>query len=856
MSMTENLEVIIRARIDQVLGKENLHNELSESARQINKIGSESTGKITGMIGSDQFPKLTNEEMASIQKISKALDATGRIVDEKAQELLQQYLEDEEIGLTKSQRRSYQRKFKQAGKSAGVEINDLLKFVEEEGADLPENKREHIELVKTAVKDMADEVEKSYDKMSHAIKEYHQNLSETSLTQDNFFKQLQQAGYFAVGGMAINQAGKIALTYADISAREKTAFDFTSPLAAYTEKENLELFKQNAVRSMLMSNAGMIAGGALGVAAGGGVPGALVGMGFGQGIGDMIASYFSKGETAEEQQRLKFFQQTYERANQLVAEYGTYDIAATKLALRFGEDLRGSHGFGFTKEQELGYKQYFGETYRKYEEDLYKEQLAFARMTGMEPNEVLSLNSYARITGSNYKIFNLDAARKYSKEIFGEDADSKRVTDILENIAQINLQTLKASGVAQEKLAAQIAAMPSLLMGVDSPYGRLGDYGNSTITAMASLGMPTSEAHEALLFQAYFRNNDAGLLGEGGVLDRMQGGVFYKDNMERILSEVSLWSGGDTGMAKAMLYKMLPADASSLLVNQLSKLVGGSGIDVVTGFDKDKNPISTHIDSLSEFINKYKEKAEELSGSNISDEEKQRLLNQYLTGAENSASNFEKTAEKISRVHGEIAEKWEQSILQTQKNMAEMEKVWLSSSKVQVDAMNKVSNAFISAYENLEKFGVYNSEDVARKAFHKKMYDIVYDKTGLSVYDVLDAEEIKKLKATGGSVLEEYESAAIEEHTKQKNWKIATFSPSAYAESLREEQTSLKKSIDNEQAALMNDFLREFKKELYDTLREVRVEPNVNVNLSFPGVSPQTKEELENSITVGHSEGH
>ncbi|OGU56950.1 MAG: hypothetical protein A2V66_10780 [Ignavibacteria bacterium RBG_13_36_8] len=851
----ENLEVTIRARIEQVLGKDKLEQDLTESAQKISRIGEESSGKVTGLIG--ELPRLSEEDQRSFDKIQKAVTAQSKIIDEKAQELLSGYLEQEEIGMTKAQTKSWQRKFKGLGTQSTKDIDELIKFIGTEAQGVPEDKREYFEMLKASVKDMSDEISKSYDEMSRSIKNYHESVKGAGDEQEKFFRQLQRSGYLAIIGGLTNQAGNILLTEARISARERTAFDFTSPIAAYTEQKQLELFEETQERSMLFSTIGMLLFGGAAAAAGGGAIGAVVGGSFGANIGNRLAEILNTKKEAEVEEELKFLGQAYNTGLQMVEEYRPYDIEATKLGIRFGGNLRGSMGLGYTKEQELKYKEVFADSLRNWEEDKYEDQLRFARATGLNPEEVMRLNRYSRITGADYSLTNLDAVRQYSKEIFGESADSKRVIDILESIAKINMEMLKVSADAESREAAKFAALPALLFGVDNPYGRLGDLGEQTISQLTGLGVPKSEAHQALLYQAY-SSEGSGFFGEGGVLARMRGGMFYKDNLQRILKTLRSYSGGSEEISEAMLYDILPT-ATPELIERLSGIISGRGSEIITGYNKDKSPIKTKITSIEEFIGWQEKVKEKLSGEGKSDDEITKTVQEYIAGGKKAMTDFESTQERISRIHGEIAESWKKSILYSQESLANIQERMLQSGQVQVSTINKVIGAFEKMTENVKRFGGYYSGEEITADYYKGAYDKLYgeayrrisfDNNNLPEDKRLSPDVIKDMllsKGKGTIDYIEHLATMISEHT------VTRPGPDLFTEELtgREEVRYWKREL----TKIANKVLAEKEEKLNKFQEGENLINNVSVKVYIDGIEQQpSKITTENSTITSHSE--
>lgn len=722
-----NLEIVIAARIEQLRGKEQLEQSLADSAQKISTIGQEaSQSGVTGLFDAFSGRTITAEDQKSFDKMERALAAFGKTTDEKGQELLQNFLQEKEVGLTRSQEKSWQRKFNKLADEASSEYTQLYQDVlRPEIANLPETEQQR---AMQSLEDMKKKVVDAYRAIGEQIRT-------TKDEQQTFFEQLQKAGYFTAAGIVVNQGLRTMIAGAQIEARERTAFDLSSPIGMYAEREQAELFKATTQRSIIAETLGTLLGGVAGFYLGGGI-GVAAGAAVGRGIGDQVAELFNIPQTAETQERIKLLQQTYQTASSMAEEFRPYDIEATRASGRFGRNLRGSMGIGYTPQQELQYKETYGESARRFEEEFYDAQLVFSRTNYLDPSDVMRLNRYSRFTGQNYGTRELMGGRDVAQSIFGEDADKKRVVDLLESIANINLEMLKVSANADTREAMKFGAIPEALFGINNPYGRLGDYGAQTIQQFASLGTVNSEAKEAFLYQAYMMGEEKPDINEW--LARERGGIFYKDNLTRALKFAQMYAGGDEKTAKTLLYSLMPGAMPSV-VEKTAGLISGEGIDIVTDYQKNKEgkyinergnvvarmedaaQIKRHIQGVEGLEQFQKEFEAKLKAEGKTDEQITEGFKQQMEKAASSASKFETVQEQVQQIHFKIAETWKDSVLNTQTKLAEIQETWLSSQKALSKTMDEVEKGFEYMRDKLKTLGLFPAESRERTPEGKYM---------------------------------------------------------------------------------------------------------------------------------------
>jgi uncharacterized protein YcbK (DUF882 family) len=780
--------------------------------------------QLAGIPGKIDFTKDYQEHV----KKAKAYDKVFKF-EEEGEELLSDFERKRKKGMTEAQEERYADKLTSyKEKIEDFQTKILPKY------DLPETEQAKVE---QSLKQLTENATKSYGLIKNSIEE-------TITTQDSFFKQLQQAGYITMASGVLNQVAKIATASASIEAKERTAFDMTSPVGMYTEQQQYELYKQNTERSITAASAGLLIGGVVGGYLGG-PGGALMGGSMISNFGSQIADIFNIEEKGKLDEKTKFLQQGFELALQRVEKFRSYEIEATKLEARFDSDLKGSSGLGYALPQELSYKRHYGENARRFEEDDYSEQLAFARETGLSPEEVFRLNRYTPITGQKYSGVNLESIKEYSKEIFGESADNKRVLDILEKIAELNVKALEYSANAESREISKMAAFPTALFGIDNPYGRLGDLGQKAINDMEPLAQPSSSAHEAFLFRAYNNANNGKLTGLNGWLARRDGGLFYSptgkiedSNFKYILDELSQESHGNKGVAEIMLAATLKK-ATPEFRDRLATIAAGEPLNIVTGYEKNAEgkylneageivesedkakKIYRTITGKDELMAYMQDTGRRMFGENLTEKQREETLDALFGNARKSISEYERTQERISRMDESIAAKWEKHMLDIQEKLAEKQQKWLTSGETMRKVLDKVTEGFENLDERLRKFGVApQNENDTKNSYYKKAYNELYERAytflnnsrGLDSSAEISDEQVKKKLKSDGKSIEEYE----------KHLAKILAAPTSF---LRGEE---KQNVDPERYEYWLDFLKKdadnillkMKKEL-ETIKEV-----------------------------------
>ena len=375
-------------------------------------------------------------------------------------------------------------------------------------------------------KTMGDDIEAAKMRM----KDFSDEIEKAGKGSGNLLQSLRTSGLLTLSGIAIDAGLRYQTKTEQIEARERTSFDFSSPLAMYNAREQNEAYKYTTERTRDYELAGGTIGagvGALGTAAmmgakgatlgpwgmvGGVILGGITGYMTGSKWGEQQAELGEKGNIAkrmEVEEELKFFNESYGTLSGYVGQSRGYDIERARTRARLGEQAFSSNveeGLGYNPEERLRMRNSFADNYGKWDEKLYGEQTTFARAKGIDPEAIYSLNVSARLTGQNVGITGLEA-RKIATATYGENVTSQRIIDVLNDLKNINEQMLDVNMNMDSREAAQIGMLPSVIFGKDSPFGRMGDRAAQGSSMINSLGQPGSMAEDAWLYNAYGEND-------------------------------------------------------------------------------------------------------------------------------------------------------------------------------------------------------------------------------------------------------------------------------------------------------------------------------------------------------------
>ncbi len=448
------------------------------------------------------------------------------------------------------------------------------------GINLPQNPLEGIdpekrELFTNSLKKGFEDAKDSIDGFINTLKSLPDQTRKTQTEISDLFERLKAAGVLTIAGTAINMGLDYWAAGQQIEAKERLSFDLNSPMGMYSAQKQYEAFKTTTERSRDYEIGGGIGGAAIGGigalllgASGVGIPAAiLAGSYFGSSISGKIASGKNVETESEMQEQLKRRNEIYEQLNSMVTASSGYDVLRSRTRARIGGDSIGSLELGYLPEEELTMRTSFADARGRFDPQLYKEQTTFARAEGIDPNAIYQLNLSARMTGMDVGISGLDKAKQIAQATYGEGYSNQRVIDILSDIKKINEKLLQTNVDMDSRDALRISAIPNMIFGNDSPYGRLGEKGEDTIGYMDRLTKPSSLAGEAWLYSAY------GVEDPLQFIEQQRKGLFDLSNLSNIQKKIQRDSGGNMRMAALTLEgltnwpKDIPAGMRDEVVN-------------------------------------------------------------------------------------------------------------------------------------------------------------------------------------------------------------------------------------------------------------------------------------------------
>jgi hypothetical protein len=658
----ENLSLSITARIlPQIEGA-------AQFEQQLQSLPSRMQDRVSQVISSQGFEQgLADEQIAQAQDWMRYSQGMYAPFQERIDDLLKDFGADLEGGkISKSQMGKYNRKLARLR----TDLEDFEPELMDDARDFMSSlDPDRMTMISGALKQARGDISDDIDAIKEKFQALGQAINESNKEGQNFFTELRQAGIFAIGGMVVNEGMKWIRTGAEIEAKERTAFDLSSQVGMYSEQRQYEVFESIRERERLYSSIGMIVGGAIGSAFG---PLGILGGGvFGGQIGGSVAGIFNVKEQSEMEEELKFLNQSYGTLGGYVSGAQNYDILRARLKARFGSDSLGSTGLGYTPEQEMGMRTGFSDALGRFDEGKYMEQTTFARAIGVDPNQIYGLNVSGRVTGADYGIGGLDQVRGFTQSIYGQDVSPTRVVEVLNEVKLINEQMLRLNINADARDSLRFAQLPTDLFGADSPYGRLGDLGSTTLKNLEGLMMPRSGAHNAFLFQA---------MGTDNIMDyteMMKGGIYSGDNLMKTVEQMKKTTGDDKFLSYFMLNEMMPNAPQGFI----PKLV-----DIITNDEKYKD-----------LIGKLKDQEDQIRSSTMSEEEKEAALKKaketllgYTDAANKNISATEKMMEEVSTKQVEAADLWRKTIQDASVQMAEF---WLGlgkSERIHADITEKL----------------------------------------------------------------------------------------------------------------------------------------------------------------------
>lgn len=651
------------------------------------------------------------EDMLEVQKFQ-----------ERQREILEELDIDASAGrLTVAQRKKYIKKFgRQRQELEGLQEN-LLSQIDEGYFDFLEPEKKQI--LRTAIIEGTEEAIDQVDDLSRKFETVADNIEKAQTNAKGLYEQLKELSVIGIVGMAGREAANFIRAGYEIEAKERTSFDLTSPMGMYSQQRQYELFKETRERSREFSAGGMLAGAGAGIAAaaltgGAAIPLMLGGAFAGQFAGSEIASWMNIEATGKTEEELKFLQQSLSVLSESVGAAQTYDILRARTRARAGEEALGSLNLGYAPEQELQMRMSFTDAFGRFDERLYEQQTTFARAKGLDPNELYKLNTTARMTGMDVGILGLSEADRMAQITYGQDFGSQRIVDILNDIKNINEQMLKVNIDGDTRDALSLTRLPELLFGVDSPYGRMGELGGTTIRMLEDLMRPKSLAHEAFLYTS---------LGTPNIMEfteEMKGGIYSGDNLLKIMENIRDYAGDNEFITRAVLNEMLPSVPKGF-IPEIAKVISGEGNLIrrnkIEGYDekgniifaKDENQkiiteeVYQTLKGVREEQEEYRKKINDLKlekGKELEVIEKTNLaLLGFSEQAQGAKSQSETFIEQLRKLQNDIADQWRGTVVGMQKDWLSNWEEISSTTKTRVKLESDLNDVLTTSIEKLKE---------------------------------------------------------------------------------------------------------------------------------------------------------
>lgn len=598
-------------------------------------------------------------------------------------------------------------------------------------------------------KTMGDDIEAAKLRM----KDFGEEIEKAGTESGNLLANLKAAGALTLAGIAIDTGLNYWLKGKQIEASERTSFDLTNPMGMYSSRQQYELFKSTTERSREYEMGGMGIGlaGGVGLAALAGVTGGtgliaagIAGAYFGSSLGGKLAEGTNIEERAKVEENLKFMNQTYGELRGYVNTSQQYDILRARTRARLGrEAVQGNMEVGsYMPEQRLQMRSEFADTYGVFDKDLYKEQMAFAGATRIDPGDIFRLNLSARMTGMDVGIEGLKGARQTAQELFGSNLSPQRIIEVLGDIKRLNEELLKANVNMDTREALAFSKVPEQIFGIASPYGRMGDLGMETVKNLEGMMQPKSLAHEAFLYSS---------LGTPNIKDfteRMKSGIMSGDNFIKVMEGIQRFSGGNEDLSYFMLNEMMPNAPAGMLPKISAMLSGGKGteitrrvienIDERTGeitFAKEKDEKTGKMVDKTETVwmtfDKLKKENEEyaqiLKDANVEEGKRTDLTKEYsqaLLGFSDAArKNFSETEAMMASIRSNMnaaADHFRSTVLKMDNDWIKEWNKMAESTEARMGLMQKYNDAFQQSLTEFQKkmleSGVVYSKDQIEKA--------------------------------------------------------------------------------------------------------------------------------------------
>lgn len=673
MDEQTNLGFTLRARIlPHIEGSDELKQSVENLATNIQQRMQQTTSSpaFTEGMKPEEIRKVEHfagmEDMLEVQKFQ-----------ERQREILEELDIDASAGrLTAAQRKKYIKKFgRQRQELEGLQEN-LLSQIDEGYFDFLEPEKKQI--LRTAIIEGTEEAIDQVDDLSRKFETVADNIEKAQTNAKGFLENLKEIGAVALASTIANMALTYETRTAGIEAKERTSFDFGSPLGMYSTRQQYEVYKTTEERLRDYELYGGLAGGGAGIlggallggkigltggpigAVGGAIAGGIGGALFGSSMMGKLANIENIEDRAKVEEELSFLNQSWAQLSNYVSQAQQFDILRTRTRARLKENFE-DVGFGYTPEQLAQFQMQFGDTFGRYDRNLYREQLAFARAEGIDPQDIFRLNPTARMTNMDVGMLGLDEGSTLAKTIYGDKISGQRIVDVLNEIKEINERMLKLNVDMDTRDALGMSRVPDMLFGIDTPYGRLGELGGQTIRQLEGLMQPKSLAHEAFLYTSLQTPNIMEFT------ELMKGGIYEGDNLLKILKSVRDTTRGDESLSYFMLNEMMPG-APKGLIPRMTGLLSDEGKEItrykIENIDEQgkikyatdeegkriKETISGYtLDDFEREMDAYNERISKLTLTAREEEEVRKEINSALTGYSQKADDAISQSERMLR---------------------------------------------------------------------------------------------------------------------------------------------------------------------------------------------------------------
>jgi hypothetical protein len=552
LSEENNLSVIIKARIDAIQGIDNIRNELNNLNNLTDNIN-ETPQQLKQVRQSPVYNEMLqgvdpNSHSNFQQQLQTPASLLMKDIAENTLDF-QAHIE-QRYGNGKLPESSWEARNKKARRfmnSAGEGMEEFIQNAQSEliSGNLSEEEKSvrkaELEAIKSAFESLTEKMIQSFDKYFDKEKNVGKDPQlDPDKSGGGSMDSILALAKVVMSVSAINpivqQAVRTHLTnYREglvdeqIQARYKTAFSVNDMVSNYNqyrmagfgELSDRESYRMDKVKNTgeetknWATLAGTIIGGVVGsfVAPGAGT---LTGAAIGGSLTNMVVGSLVNSSVGEQEidksqrltkiqgeleSKLKFYTELLSAVAPKVQVHQQYEIAGMRGMARIGSP--GSYAkFGYmTLPAQVQEQLSFAESGSFYDDRVYNAQHNFAKAHGLDPSQVFGQNKNRWLLGSDTGARELLTAETYTKSVYGENVDAKKVLEVLDAIRRIQVDQLRYTVKADMNEALKLVNIPSALFGNANPYGRIDQYGGSTLEALGGILQPKSVATEAFVYQ-------------------------------------------------------------------------------------------------------------------------------------------------------------------------------------------------------------------------------------------------------------------------------------------------------------------------------------------------------------------